>query len=89
VTDALDDLRARCVQQVVAVGLNCPLPLLKTKKALACCADGEWVYLSATDPNALRDLSDYAREAGHRVVLAESHDGVCHFVLEKRGACAA
>lgn len=88
-SDPLDLLRARCAQQVVAVGLNCPLPLLKTKKALAGCTPGQWVYLSATDPGSQRDLGDYAREAGHRMVFSELRDGVFHFILEKAGAALA
>lgn len=88
-SDPLDLLRARCVQQVVAVGLNCPLPLLKTKKALASCATGDWVYLSATDPGSQRDLGDYAREAGHRMIFSAARDGVFHFILEKFGAQSA
>ena len=82
----LATLRGECVQQVLATGLNCPLPLLKTKKALATMRDGERVYLAATDPGSLRDLSAYAAEAGHAVLFAECLDGVFHFVLKKHGA---
>ena len=82
----LETLRRECAQQVLATGLNCPLPLLKTKKALATMRDGERVYLAATDPGALRDLTAYAVETGHAVLFAECLDGVFHFIFEKHGA---
>ncbi len=82
----LATLRSACVQRVLATGLNCPLPLLKTKKALATMQDGERVYLAATDPGSLRDLTAYAAEAGHAVLFAACVDCVFHFVLEKHGA---
>lgn len=84
--DKLEVLIGGCAQKVHATGLNCPLPLLKTKKALAMVKDGERVYLCATDPGSLRDLTAYAAEAGHAMLFANQHDGVFHFVLEKHGA---
>ena len=82
----LEALIASCAAQVRATGLNCPLPLLKTKKALAKLRDGERVYLCATDPGSMRDLTAYAAEAGHAVVYAEQLAEVFHCVLAKHGA---
>jgi len=81
----LDTLRAGCAEEVIATGLKCPLPLLKTKKALARVADGARVYLAATDPNTLRDLGAYAAESGHRVEFAERIGEVYHVILTKGG----
>lgn len=66
-----------------ARGLNCPLPLLKTKKALALATVGERVYLQATDPNTLRDLSDYVKQARYALIEAATREGVIHLVIEK------
>ncbi len=60
----LEVLVGGCTQEVRATGLNCPLPLLKTKKALATMRDGECVHLCATDPGSLRDLTCLRREGG-------------------------
>jgi tRNA 2-thiouridine synthesizing protein A len=46
-------------------GLNCPLPILKTKKALAEMASGEVLKVVSTDPGALRDFQAFARQTGH------------------------
>lgn len=73
----------QCVARIDAVGLNCPLPLLKTKKALASAKPGDCVYLCATDPNSIRDLTGYAAQAGHVLLVAEESAGLYHFVVEK------
>ena len=74
----------QCVAKIDAVGLNCPLPLLKTKKALATVSSGERVYLCATDPNSIRDLTAYATQAGHGLLVAEESGGRYHFIIEKK-----
>ena len=76
-------LKPSCTVVVDAAGLNCPLPLLKTKKALASLQIGERVYLTATAAQSLRDLSAYAHEAGHRLLCAEEDAGVYYVVIEK------
>ncbi len=86
--DALDALIAGCEVQVHAEGLKCPLPLLKTKKALSPLAPGAAVYLRATDPNSMRDLLAFASEAGHEVLHAGEEGGMFQFVFRK-GAGAA
>lgn len=81
--DGLDSLLAACVVQVHAEGLKCPLPLLKTKKALSPLAPGATVYLRATDPNSMRDLLAFAAEAGHEVLHANEEGGMFQFVFRK------
>ncbi len=72
-----------CVECIDARGLNCPLPLLKMKKALALAQCGERVYLQATDPNTLRDIAAYVRQAKHVLVHASTLGTVIHLVVEK------
>jgi tRNA 2-thiouridine synthesizing protein A len=52
-------------QEVDARGLNCPLPLLKTKKALAAMQSGQILRVQATDPGAAQDLARFAQQTGH------------------------
>ena len=49
-------------------GLNCPLPILKAKKALADMASGEVLKVVATDPGSVRDFQAFARQTGHELV---------------------
>ncbi len=49
-------------------GLNCPLPILKTKKALGELASGEVLKVLATDPGSLRDFQAFAKQTGNELV---------------------
>jgi tRNA 2-thiouridine synthesizing protein A len=49
-------------------GLNCPLPILKAKKALNGMASGQVLKVLATDPGSLRDFQAFARQTGHALV---------------------
>ena len=49
-------------------GLNCPLPILKAKKALADMASGEVLKVLATDPGSTRDFQAFARQTGHELI---------------------
>jgi tRNA 2-thiouridine synthesizing protein A len=56
-------------------GLNCPLPILKAKKALADMASGEVLKVVATDPGTVRDFQAFARQTGNELV-EQSNDAV-------------
>ena len=49
-------------------GLNCPLPILKAKKALADMHSGEVLKVLATDPGSMRDFQAFARQTGNELV---------------------
>jgi tRNA 2-thiouridine synthesizing protein A len=49
-------------------GLNCPLPILKAKKALADMASGQLLKVVATDPGSVRDFQAFARQTGNELV---------------------
>lgn len=48
-------------------GLKCPLPILRTKKALAAMNSGEVLKVMATDPSAPKDFEAFARQTGHEL----------------------
>ena len=56
-------------------GLNCPLPILKAKKALAELASGQVLKVLATDPGSLRDFQAFARQTGHALLAQETLPG--------------
>ncbi len=66
-------------------GLNCPLPILKTKKALASMAPGQVLRVVATDPGAVRDFEAYSRQSGHALLESTAAEGRFVFVLRKGG----
>ena len=53
-------------------GLNCPLPILKAKKALADMSSGEVLRVMATDPGSVRDFQAFARQTGNDLVQQDS-----------------
>lgn len=65
-------------QELDTRGLNCPLPILKAKKALAGMASGEILKVVATDPGSVRDFQAFARQTGNELV--EQQTGEAEFV---------
>ena len=49
-------------------GLNCPLPILKAKKALSEMATGETLRVVSTDPGSVRDFKAFARQTGNELL---------------------
>ena len=65
-------------------GLNCPLPILKAKKALAELQAGELLKVVATDPGSVRDFQAFARQTGHALVEQTADGGEFVHVLRHR-----
>ncbi len=55
-------------QEVDSRGLNCPLPILKAKKALSGMQSGQLLRVVATDPGSMRDFAAFARQTGNELV---------------------
>ncbi len=66
-------------RQLDVRGLKCPMPILRTKKALAEMASGEVLEVTVTDPAARDDFAAFARQTGH--VLLHVHDGEAQWVI--------
>ncbi|HEU0201959.1 MAG TPA: sulfurtransferase TusA family protein [Burkholderiaceae bacterium] len=49
-------------------GLNCPLPILRAKKALADMMSGQVLKIVATDPGSIRDFQAFARQTGNQLL---------------------
>jgi tRNA 2-thiouridine synthesizing protein A len=64
-------------------GLKCPLPALKTRKALRGLAAGERIEVICTDPLASIDIPSLLSETGDLLVATERQDGRIVFVIEK------
>ncbi len=71
-------------RELDAQGLNCPLPILRTKKALNEMQSGEVLRILATDPGSVRDFLAFARQTGHELLERSDRDGVFTFLLRKK-----
>ena len=65
-------------------GLNCPLPILKAKKALADMASGELLRVVSTDPGSVRDFQAFARQTGNELVEQTQNGNEFVHVLRRR-----
>jgi tRNA 2-thiouridine synthesizing protein A len=65
-------------------GLSCPLPIVKTAKAIKALASGEVVEVLATDPGSVPDFAAWCRSTGHTLVESTLEGGVYRFVVRKR-----
>jgi tRNA 2-thiouridine synthesizing protein A len=69
--------------EVDASGLNCPLPLLRLKKALVEMQNGEVVRIIATDPAAHLDFGVFADQSGHTILEFVQESGKQIFYIQK------
>ena len=65
-------------------GLNCPLPILKAKKALADMQSGDLLKVVATDPGSLRDFQAFAKQTGNELVEQTTLDKEFIHILRRR-----
>jgi tRNA 2-thiouridine synthesizing protein A len=65
-------------------GLNCPLPILKAKKALTDMASGQLLKVVATDVGSLRDFQAFARQTGNELVEQQTVGSEFIHVLRRR-----
>ncbi|MGH8800391.1 MAG: sulfurtransferase TusA family protein [Casimicrobiaceae bacterium] len=71
-------------REVDARGLNCPLPILRTKKALNDMASGQVLRILATDPASVRDFEAFARQTGNQLLQHGEQDGAFVFLLRRK-----
>jgi len=70
--------------EVDAIGMNCPLPILRTKKALATMQSGEVLKIKATDAGAVHDFPPFAKQPGNELILSTTAGDVFIFFLTRR-----
>ena len=71
-------------KELDARGLNCPLPILRAKKALADMNSGELLRVIATDAGSVRDFQAFAKQTGNELVEQQTIGGDFISVLKRR-----
>jgi tRNA 2-thiouridine synthesizing protein A len=66
-----------------ARGLNCPLPILRTRKAIAGIDTGEVLEVIATDPGSVNELASFCTQTGHELLEHRQSDGDFIFRIRK------
>lgn len=73
-------------KEVDARNLNCPLPILRCKKALNDLGPEHVLKIMATDPGAKKDFDAFCRQTGHSLVDLQEAEGVFTFFIRKRAS---
>lgn len=76
-------LSPACDAKLDAVGLDCPMPLLKAKLELNRLPSGAVLKVVASDPGSQRDFRSFAKLAGHALLHEEVEDGLYRYWLRK------
>jgi tRNA 2-thiouridine synthesizing protein A len=76
-------MSAKADQVLDCKGLNCPLPVLKTKKAIDGMSIGQILEMIATDPGAKADMQAWTKRTGHELVDTKEESGVLTFYIKK------
>ena len=70
-------------KELDASGLNCPLPILRAKKALADLTAGQKLHIIATDPGSVKDFEAFAKQTGNKLIESKEESGKFLFMIEK------
>ena len=72
-------------QVLDAKGLNCPLPILKAKKALKSMAGGNTLEIISTDPGSVADFAAFCRTTGNELMEQNEDGGIYTYLIRKAG----
>ncbi len=70
-------------QELDASGLNCPLPILRAKKALNGMETGKVLHIIATDPGSVKDFEAFSKQTGNELLESREDGGRFYFLLKK------
>lgn len=70
-------------QELDARKLNCPLPILRAKKALNTLTSGQTLRILATDPGSVKDFEAFAKQTGNQLMESSESNGEYIYVLKK------
>ena len=70
-------------QELDASGLNCPLPILRTKKTINTMDAGQVLRVIATDPGSVKDIEAFCNQTGNKLISTEEVAGKYIFTIER------
>jgi len=71
-------------KELDARGLNCPLPILRTKKALTDMVSGQVLKVLATDPGSVKDFAAFSKQTGNSLLSSETAEKEYIFFMKKK-----
>jgi tRNA 2-thiouridine synthesizing protein A len=70
-------------QELDASGLNCPLPILRAKKAITGLSTGQVLRIVATDPGSVKDFEAFCKQTGNELLESGEEGGKFVFMIKK------
>jgi len=70
-------------EELDASGLNCPLPILRAKKALGGLESGKVLHIIATDPGSVKDFEAFSKQTGNELMESTEDAGKFYFLIKK------
>lgn len=71
-------------KELDARGLNCPMPILKTKKSLNDMSPGQVLKIVSTDAGSVKDMQAFADQTGNTLVSSAEENGAYVFFMQKK-----
>jgi tRNA 2-thiouridine synthesizing protein A len=71
-------------KELDASGLNCPLPILRAKKALNDMTSGQILRIIATDPGSVKDFDAFAKQTGNELLETTEEGGKFYYLIKKK-----
>jgi tRNA 2-thiouridine synthesizing protein A len=71
-------------KELDARGLNCPLPILRAKKALAELTSGQVLRIMATDPGSVKDFQAFAKQTGNELLSSAENNKEFEFYIKRK-----
>ncbi len=71
-------------RELDARGLNCPLPILRAKKALGEMTSGQTLRIIATDPGSVKDFSAFAKQTGNELLSSAENNKEFEFFIKRK-----
>jgi tRNA 2-thiouridine synthesizing protein A len=76
-------MSTNATQSLDARGMNCPLPILRTKKALSALGSGETLAVISTDPGSVKDMQAFCKQTGNELLSSSANQGEFEFLIRK------
>jgi len=71
-------------KELDARGLNCPLPILRAKKALADMQSGEVLRVTSTDPGSMKDFAAFAKQTGNELLSSTENNKEFEYFMKRK-----
>jgi len=71
------------IHELDAKGLNCPMPILRTKKAISKLDIGDILKVITTDPGSVKDMESFCNQTGNKLIAVKSNAETFEFEIEK------